>query len=87
MVRNGRDRDGKRPVDFKDMKSGVCPKCGSDAVYVDKGQRHVLRIMVQSLSNLQTHLYICADCGFIEFYALQGFDLSEVSKKFEKVVR
>ena len=69
------------------MKSGICPKCGSTEVYLDKGQRHTIRIMVQPLSNLQTHLYICAVCGFIEYYGMKGFDLSQVSKKFEKVTR
>lgn len=67
------------------MKSGICPKCGSAEVFVDSSRRHGIIVPVGSLDTHQTHLYVCADCGFVEIYAQTGHDLSKVKEKFRKV--
>ena len=67
------------------MKSGICPKCNSEEVYVDSTNRHGIVIPIQSFAIHPTHLYICADCGYLEFYAQTGFDLQKVKEKFRKV--
>lgn len=67
------------------MKSGVCPKCSSQEVFMDYGPRHGINVPVTMLMPLSTHLYICADCGYLEFYTPTGFELQKVKEKFRKV--
>lgn len=68
------------------MKSGVCPKCNSEEVYVHKAPGpHGLIIPIQTFAAQPSSLFICADCGYIEVYAETGFDLSKVKEKFTKV--
>ena len=65
------------------MKSGICPKCKSEEVYVDSSARHGVIVPISTYH--QTDLYVCADCGYLEYYALTGFDLQKVREKFRKV--
>lgn len=67
------------------MKDGICPKCKSEEVYIDKAIRHGIIVSIQMLAAHPTHLYVCADCGYLEFYAQTGFDLQKVKEKFIKV--
>jgi predicted nucleic-acid-binding Zn-ribbon protein len=67
------------------MKSGVCPKCKSEEVYVDNGIRHGIVVPIHALSVHPTELYVCANCGFLEFYAHTEYDLSLVKERFRKV--
>ena len=67
------------------MKSGVCPKCASEEVYVDSGMRHGIIVPVQSMVVHATHEHVRGDCGYLEFYAQTGFDLQKVKEKFRKV--
>jgi predicted nucleic-acid-binding Zn-ribbon protein len=66
------------------MKNGICPKCQSDEVYVDSGTRQGITPLQNFVVN-PPHLYVCADCGYLEFYVQTGFDLSKVKEKFRKV--
>ena len=65
------------------MKDGTCPKCGSEEVYVDS-TRHGIIVPVTAFTQAQTHLYLCADCGYMEFYAQTGFDLQKIKERFRK---
>lgn len=67
------------------MKSGICPKCESEEVFVDYGSRNGIVIPVGMLLQLSTNLYVCADCGYLEFYTPIGFDLQRVKEKYRKV--
>lgn len=67
------------------MKEGICIKCGSENVYVDSTNRHGINIPVRNMMIHPTHLHICVDCGYMEFYAQTGFDLQTVKEKFRKV--
>ena len=67
------------------MKTGSCPKCSSGEVYIDSSGRHGIDVRVSNLYVQPTHLYVCADCGYLEFYAQTGFDLQKVKEKFRKV--
>ncbi|HQU81508.1 MAG TPA: hypothetical protein PKY59_00190 [Pyrinomonadaceae bacterium] len=67
------------------MKDGICPKCKSEEVYIDTANRHGIIVPVHSLATRPTHLYVCVDCGYLEFYARTGFDLQKVKEKFKKV--
>lgn len=66
------------------MKSGICPKCKSEEVYVDSND-HGFTLRIHMFSPHQTHTYVCSDCGFIELYAEKGHDLDKVKEKFRKV--
>lgn len=66
------------------MKDGICKKCGSAEVYVDSS-KHGIIVPVSNFTVHPTHLYVCADCGYLEFYAQTGFDLQKVKEKFRKV--
>ena len=65
------------------MKSGKCPKCGSEEVY--KGQSMNTLLYNAFLVPNPPQNYVCTDCGYYEFYAFTGHDLSKVKDKFEKV--
>ena len=67
------------------MKSGVCPKCNSEEVYLDGSGRHGITVPISLMNVHQTVLYVCAICGYLEFYAQTGFDLQKVKEKFQKV--
>lgn len=67
------------------MKNGVCPKCSSEEVYFDGSGRNGVQITISMMLVKPTHTYVCADCGYLEFYAQTGFDLSRVKEKFQKV--
>ena len=68
------------------MKDGLCPKCGSEEVYVDSTIRHGIIVPVSAVYH-QTHQYVCADCSYLEFYAQTGHDLSKIKQKWRKVKR
>ncbi len=67
------------------MKSGVCPKCKSEEVYIDSLGNHGIVIPLGIIAGHTVHLYVCADCGYLEFYAQTGHDLSRVKEKVRKV--
>lgn len=67
------------------MKDGICPKCNSEEVYFDGTGRHGIDLKISYSYVHGTHLYICADCGYIEFYAQTGFDLQKVKEKYQRV--
>lgn len=67
------------------MKSGICPKCSSEEVYSDSSGRHGIDLKISYTHVHPTHLYICADCGYMEFYAQTGFDFQKVKEKYQKV--
>ncbi len=69
------------------MKDGICPKCKSEEVYVDYGMRHGVIIPIHTFAPHPTKLYVCAECGYLEFYAQTGHDLSKVKVIFQKVKR
>lgn len=69
------------------MKSGICPKCKSEEVYLDSGVRHGIFVPIHTFAPHPTDLFVCADCGYLEFYAQKNFDLSKVKERFRKVKR
>ena len=69
------------------MKSGVCPKCGAREVYMGRSQNGhdfiTLRKLLGKLIN-KTY-YICAQCGYIEQYAVKSKNLEKIKQKWTKV--
>lgn len=67
------------------MKDGICPKCNTEEVYFDNSGKHGIDLKISCTYVHLTHLYICADCGFMEFYTQTGFDFQKVKERYQKV--
>ncbi len=73
------------------MKNGICPKCGSKAVYsgVDvlmKGGGHGSNtIPITSWTMARLDNYVCVDCGFVESYIADREKLEKIIEKWPRV--
>lgn len=73
------------------MKSGICPKCGSSKVYAStdlplKGGpfgSNSIPVSLTSMAPLDN--YVCADCGLVESYVADAYDLKEITRKWDLV--
>lgn len=50
------------------MRSGNCPKCGSDEIYKRERKSGINRIVINWRTASHPYIYICARCGFYEYY-------------------
>ena len=66
------------------MKSGICPKCGSEEVFKGNSTSNV-QVQTSPVHARPATTYICTDCGYYEFYGLPGVDLDRMKERFEKV--
>jgi len=65
------------------LKSGTCPKCGSNEVYTDRellkrGER--MQIVISSWKWFSLDTYICLTCGHFEEY------INEKESRDEKII-
>jgi predicted RNA-binding Zn-ribbon protein involved in translation (DUF1610 family) len=72
------------------MKSGTCPKCGQTEVYRHEGSRLASeQVMLNDaiLFNKATSpdKYVCAACGYLEYYVPSQEHLDLIRKEWEKV--
>jgi predicted nucleic-acid-binding Zn-ribbon protein len=73
------------------VKTGHCPKCGSDEVYsgatlpLKKGPFGSNSIPVTLTSIAALDNYVCHRCGYIESYISDADKLAEISSKWVKV--
>ena len=73
------------------MKTGVCPKCSSSAVYsgadipLKKGPfgSNAIPLSMTSIAALDN--YVCADCGYVESYVGESEKLKEIQHKWVRV--
>ena len=73
------------------MKSGICPKCGSSQVYAStdlplKGGpfgSNSIPVSLTSMAPLDN--YVCVDCGLVESYVAEAYDLKEITRKWDLV--
>ena len=67
------------------MKDGVCRNCGEREVYMRRDGNYGLNVPVSMFSKTFLELYVCALCGYLEFY-VQGEDrLKQIPENFKKV--
>ncbi len=69
------------------MKSGICPKCGKNEVYVDNPwmpTTHEIGVMI-AIPPICTDLLVCVNCGYIELYLAKDGDAEKIAKKCQKV--
>ena len=73
------------------MKSGICPKCGSDNVFTAhslplKGGPFASNSIPVSLTSMAAlDNYVCTDCGLVESYIGETEKLKAVADKWEQV--
>ena len=73
------------------MKSGKCPKCGSNNVFAAKDLplksgpfgSNSIPISLTSLAALDN--YVCTDCGLVEHYIADPDKLREIEKRWATV--
>lgn len=73
------------------MKTGICPKCKSNAVYSGSGVilkkgpfgSNSIPISLSSIAALDN--FVCTDCGYVESYVSEKEKLAEISRKWIKV--
>ncbi len=73
------------------MKSGKCPKCGSEAVFSGddlfpkSGPFGINAIPVSLASLAALDNYVCIDCGYLERYVADPEKCKEIGKKWRAV--
>ena len=76
------------------MKNGICPKCQSGEVYWHKGSEEHEQITVKEAAipffgafaeTAWPEKYVCASCGYIEYYLSEAKGLQVVKEHWEKV--
>ncbi len=51
------------------LKSGTCPKCGSNEVYTDRGalkRGERMQLVISSWKSIFLDSYLCITCGYFE---------------------
>jgi ribosomal protein S27AE len=73
------------------MKDGLCPKCGSEAVYVRKNDRTIYGVGAIMLKDgvfstgAPLDNYVCGDCGYVESYLVDKEKLGFVTEHWDRV--
>lgn len=68
------------------MKDGICAKCGEREVYKRRDGYFGLEIPVSAFnSKTFLELYVCARCGYLEFYVQSQEKLKQIPETFKKV--
>ena len=73
------------------MKRGTCPKCNGRSVFRKTGNRlQTDKVTLKSGvfdSRAAPDRYICASCGYVEYYLSSEQDLQVVRETWEPVVQ
>jgi hypothetical protein len=75
------------------MKDGICPKCGSSAVYhgpigsVATGWslKDAAMLPMTMMAGAGLTNYVCTACGYLERYVAAPADRATIAKNWEKV--
>lgn len=70
-------------MDTQTLKSGLCPKCGSDEVYTSRGldkRGERMTLVISSMKWYFLDTYLCINCGHFEEY------IPEEDLKDEKII-
>jgi predicted nucleic-acid-binding Zn-ribbon protein len=63
------------------MKDGICPKCGSEEVFKTRGSNNLQTTRMQFAAFPMN--YICADCGYCEWYVDNVASLEDIRSQWE----
>lgn len=67
------------------MKDGICAKCGESEVYKRRDGNYGLNVPISMFSKTFIELYVCAACGYLEFYVQGEEKLKQIPETFKKV--
>lgn len=72
------------------MKSGNCPKCGKADIYSHEGSLYAQEFVAITdgvIFNKSTapDKYICASCGYLEYYVVADESLQLIREKWQKI--
>lgn len=67
------------------MKDGVCAKCGEREVYKRRDGTFEINVPISMFSKTLLELYVCARCGYLEFYVQSEEKLKQIPETFKKV--
>ena len=67
------------------MRNGVCPKCGAQTVHVGKGGGYRGGVVIAPFTRSQITMYICTNCGYLEEYLEQQYELSMIAARWPLV--
>lgn len=67
------------------MKDGICAKCGEREVYTRRDGYYGIDIPVSGTSKTFLEMYVCAGCGYLEFYVQNEARLKQIPEVFKKV--
>ncbi len=67
------------------MKSGKCPKCGSNQIYKKNARGHRSYILTGIIRFVRLADYVCAGCGYVESYLYDEKHKEHIKNNWEKV--
>ena len=70
------------------MKTGKCPKCGSNEIYSGESVKagHNAGILpISTWSSASIIHYVCTDCGYVEGYVREKEKLQKIKEKWSRV--
>lgn len=71
------------------MKNGICPKCDGREIYRQTGNPHALETIALSDGVVNRGAapvkYICAACGFLEYYLQEPQHIQTIRENWERV--
>ena len=75
------------------MKDGICPNCGSSAVYhgpsssvaMGWSNKDAALLPMTMMSGARLTNYVCAACGYLERYVDAEADRKTIAEKWESV--
>ena len=67
------------------MQDGICPKCQREAVYEAQPMGKDGNLTLGLFVRLPVRYLLCAECGYMETYALDPSWAQEVAKKGRRI--
>lgn len=67
------------------MKSGKCPKCGSNQIYKKNASGHRSYILTGFMRFVRLTDYVCTVCGYVESYLFHDKHKELIKNTWEKV--
>lgn len=67
------------------MKDGICPKCQAKEVHFYTNTPAEISINLGFLRHAGLVYYICTNCGYVELYVEDKYDLPKIAEKLPKL--
>lgn len=73
------------------MKNGLCPRCNGTEIYTQPGSRFQSELVTLKAGPIGKSAYpdryLCATCGYVEYYVTSAEDLQVARETWTKVSR